>query len=53
MHTLLFEQIAKSLALERQQQAAADNRAARLRAVRRWKRRQENAERHVRMLLLR
>ena len=53
MHTLLVEQTARALLLERQQQASADNLAARLRAIRRWQRRRDKAERQVRELLLR
>ena len=53
MHTLLVEQTARALLLERQQQASADNLAARLRAIRRWQRRRDKAERQVRQLLLR
>ena len=49
MHVLLHEQAFRLLAAERQQQAEAHNRVARLVAARRWERRAVQADRRARL----
>ncbi|HVM26711.1 MAG TPA: hypothetical protein VM433_03455 [Mycobacteriales bacterium] len=50
--TVVPELLAAALAAERQAEAAAHNRAARLRAVRRYERRAEEAGRRARLVRL-
>ena len=52
MNTALSEQLVRTLVRERQQQAAADNRAARLRSARRWQQRAESTARWARLARL-
>lgn len=52
MNTALSEQLAYTLVRERQQQAAAINRAARLRSARRWQQRAESTARRARLARL-
>ena len=52
MHTLLAEQTIRALLDARRREAAADNLAARMRAVRRWQRRKDRANRHLHQLEL-
>jgi len=52
MYSTLSHDLARQVAHERQAEAAASNRAARLVAVRRWQRRAEVANRQVRLARL-
>jgi hypothetical protein len=52
MNTALAEQLAGTIVRERQQQAAAANRAARLRTARRWQQRAESTARRARLARL-
>ncbi|GAC1445138.1 MAG: hypothetical protein NVSMB55_24470 [Mycobacteriales bacterium] len=52
MNSLLSYDLARQVARERQAEAAASNRAARLVAVKRWQRRAEVADRRVRLARL-
>jgi hypothetical protein len=52
MNTALSEQLVRTLVRERQQQAAALNRAARLRSARRWQQRAESTARRARLARL-
>ena len=52
MNSVLSYDLARQVARERQAEAAASNRAARLVAVKRWQRRAEVANRQVRLARL-
>jgi hypothetical protein len=52
MNTLLSEQLVHALVRERQQQAATQNRVARLRSARRWQLRAESTARRARLARL-
>ncbi|MCU1589083.1 MAG: hypothetical protein JWP11_339 [Frankiales bacterium] len=52
MHTLLSHDLARQVARERQAEAAAYSRAARLVSVRRWQRRAEVATHRARLARL-